>query len=349
MKSTKIVLIISTLLSGFILFTGCISHKFFLDFSPGGVYRYVAEGDSLDLFDGRILFPPSNPWQETNRTREKDDEGNITWKYFFESKQEAEISQPIAPPEKNGLIQFQEKNYLVVKKKSFVAVFPGWDVTRIYGDQREFLPPEVDDIEKFESDTTLQTRLKQLEALGLQKTTARRYMLQVQNMILEWQRSGNVEDADSLMIQQGLKNFSVIIEVFMLTFKDKDPMEVSLEWYQELRDPMISICSEVSGGSPEWFANVADSIDFRWKTWKDMEDDGIELEVFLPSTWINANPDTVRNDTLFWSIESESLAEEDVVIQATGWTLVYWIDGLIALVIFGLIWLAFSKMQKKKE
>ncbi len=334
-------IVIYFILVTFMVGSGCISHRFFINLSTGDPLKYTVDGDSLDMFDGKLKMPPGEPWIEASRERNLDEDSTVTLSYTYNSPLGKPGGHPLSPPESEGYFIVKRANYLLAKYEYVEALFPGWQTSENYGDLEEFVPQEVSELHQPGADTLLPEsrveKLQNMEALGLQKGTARRYMYQMRDMLGAWDRLKGGEETDSTMIQEGLQRFSPLLQAHLLTLRDEEPVEVSLEWYPELRSSMISVAREVTFDTTETLSLIADSIDHRWKSWLDLEDDRVELMVISEAKWKKAYPDTTRSDTLEWVIRGSELKEGDIIIKYAGWTPVIWADTLAVLIVVVLI------------
>jgi len=348
MNHSHHILPLAVLLS--IVFGGCISHHFFVDLSQDGQVRYTLEGDSLDLSDERLPQPDSLIWKFLESHRE-DRMDETVWFRSFQAPVQHSIPHPIAPSTETGLFSIDRQHYLLFKQVRFKAFFPDWNVTRLYGNLRQFVPPEAEVLKTDGIDTLLPASqledLRRSEAKGLQKGAARRYLMQMNEMVAAWYSFRGIP-IDSLAAADALERFNAVLSAYLMTLREYDPLEVSLEWFQELRSTMIQAASEATGGSEVWFTNIADSLEQRWQTWRDIEDDNVTLTVILPAFRVIASPDTVKGDTLYWEFPGAQLADSAVVIQATGWTPVWWVDVLILLAILGFLISIISKQRKSR-
>ncbi|MBD3166269.1 hypothetical protein GF324_06705 [bacterium] len=298
-----------------LLLPGCVHHRFLVDLRGDEPIRYSAAGDTLDLIDRRIMHPDSAIWTYTGFERDSTSEG-IVWTLQWQTNQADTLPHPIAPPERQGYMTDESRHFGIGTRRTWEMRLQGWHVNQHYGNQYEFVPSPDPDLSRREN--------QQAEAVGLQKSTARRYMLQFQEMLTLWREK---EDAsfDSSALHEAMSTFRNYLQAHLMTFKHRDPMEVSLEWYPELRRPMIDIASEATGGSEQWFTQAADSIEHRWKTWVDIEDDDITVQLIMPGTWVFAEEDSSAGDTLFWFVAGEDLSGEDIVLRAQAWTPVWWV------------------------
>jgi len=346
--------LLALLLPGVILLTGCLTHVILIDFGEPKRALYTMEGDSLDLFDGRLPSDPGPPWSEINRKAVPDEEGNVQWTIVYEASLTGEsIPFTIAPPETSATIRWSETSYIFLKKKSFVLSIPSWKLIDFYGDLEEFVPENVKLLELPGADT-LFTRdqsdeLKRQKAEAHQEATGRRYILQIRRMVRHWNQTHGTEADDTLLVHEATELFTPMVRAHRMTLENQDPMETTLEWYPELRQPMIEIACEVTRAEPDWMANVADSLDHRWKTWLDIEDDGIQVQAYLPALWIDASCDSTRGDTCYWTVEPGKLADESVTVRAAAFTPVLWADILAGIILLAIIVFAVVRWPRKSS
>lgn len=315
-------------LAAVLLLSGCITHRFIINLGDPPAVEYTLDGDSLDLYDGRIALPADPPWTLTRREREvQPEDSTIVWHLAYRAPLTEVLRHSIAPPETLGTFRTERRWLGLFRVRRLTAEFPSWRVVERYGDEEAFMPPEVDLLEQPGADTALspehKARLERLRALGMQKATAQRYLMQVQHMVEGWYLDRG-ETVDSGVVADGLERFNAVLQAHLLTLRNRDPLEVTLEWYPELRESMALAAAEATGGDPAGFFAAADSIDHRWKSWLDLEDDQVEMMVVLPAAFHRSNADTTMTDTLLWSFTGSSLAEKTRLLVAVGYDPVWW-------------------------
>ncbi len=330
---------------------GCVTHRILVDFSdPASPSRYIVEGDSLDLYDGRLALPIGSGWQFTDSQRDVDDTGEVQLLLTFTAEKGKPVVLPVAPPEVPGWLRTSRRNYLLFRKTKVSVTFPSWSVGERYGDLREFVPAEVEELNRPGADSLLSEErhgeLRRLEAAGLQRGTVHRYMLHAGETISAWYSSRGLE-VDSSALKGGLDSYSEELEAYLADLAGQDPADVPLEWYDDLRRSLIQAAAGSTGGPVEFFEQVADSLDNRWQCWLDLQDESVELSVLLKSAFIDAQADTVLGDTLFWRMEGSVFADSTVVIAAAGYDPILWAD--IAVVAALLILAGYLDSRKKKK
>lgn len=331
-----------------LLLAGCISHRYTVQLDKNAYVEYSPKGDSLDMYDERIQLPDAEPWIKgatEKTTGSKQDQ--LVLQYFANIKDPAE--HYLAPPELKGMFSSRRLFLLLVSRTTFRAEFPGWDVTENYGNLREFVDPEVDLLLR-NADSTMDEAVKETleraEAVAMQKSTARRYMYHLEAMLEAWHRQ-NPQESDTAVVIDAIERFSGILKAHVMTMEGKDPLEISLEWYPELRLPMIISAYEAAGGDTAYWGHISDSIDFRWKCWLDMEDDEIQLSVIAPGMRTSTLPDTISGDTLYWKIPGTTLADSTVVIEASSYQPS--LTGIFALIAVVLVYIRTRVSKSKKE
>lgn len=328
-KSTLNILIVLSLLT----FSGCISHSIFIDLSGEPEIHYSLEGDSLDLYDNRLQLP-GDGWSKTGESRRKQDD-EIIWNLEYEHPLGTEVTMPVSPPGEPSICQSSTYNFLLFKLTKARLDFPGWNVSDRFGNLTDFFPDEVALLDQPGIDSLLTEGeiegLRRKKAVGLQKATARRYMMYVQHLIQDWY-SQRGTSLDSLVLSDAMERFDAVLHGHLLFLKNEDPMDVSLEWYPELRSSIILAATQATRGDEKWFVEKADSIDHDWKIWKDLEDDSFKIMLKLPVGNIIADPDSISGDTLFWSFAGADLENKGISIAAAGWTPSYpWIAVFVLL------------------
>ncbi|MBZ0264449.1 hypothetical protein K8I28_07250 [bacterium] len=340
-----------------LLFIGCINHIFVIDLSGTSTAQYFIQGDSLDMYDGRVSLADTTFWTFVGKEREDTDDETIhTLKYS--ASLEDTLPHPIAASASNGFFYVNSDNFLLVKRQHFTAVFPSWRVTERYGNLREFVPEEAEILQEEGYDTLLsretQNRLRRQEAIGLQKGTSRRYMMQVREMVrIFYERNQETleEKASNLgAAQVAESNFSSILNAYEMSFKYDDPLEVPLDWYHELKDGMVMAAANATGGRASLFAHIADSLNHRWHTWEDIQDDDLSLSLIIPAYFLDAQPDSTAGDTLFYNISGASLADSTYVIEAIAYNPVWVVDiAIFAILLVFPLTIIVKRMRSKSS
>ena len=324
-------LILVTLL----LLNGCVTHSLFIDLTSESKARYVIEGDSLDVYDGRLRMPFTPPWTLVEKKTGMDADSSLTVTLDYMAPLSGELSHPLTPRDLKGTIQVVETKGLLFNRKTLTVLFPSWDVLERFGDPEAFIPEEVNQLEEVGADTLLspdrQDQLKRMKAIGMQKATAQRYLKQEQALVQAYFRQSGEPLPDSVM-SDAMARFSPVLQVHLMTLRNHDPLDVSLEWYETLRQPMIDAAVEATGGDPEWFAAQADTLDLIYKSWLDLEDDAIQVKAILPAWRVVSNADSVSSDTLLWELETDILADSTVTLSAVGITPIP-LNSILALLI----------------
>ncbi len=314
---TRILILFSLLV---LCFSGCIHHSFLIDLRETGEVHYTISGDRFDLNDERLQYPDSLYWQFISEEMEIQDENEV-WTSIWTASLTDSLHHPVSPPEFQPSFNIIRTNYYLFQQLTFIAEFPSWNVLLNYGDLDEFVPTEE---EVFGTsnlpESLLRDEFERQRALGMQMGTIRRYLMQLGTVITEYSESNDIE-FDSTVFRQAVSSFREIMVEYLEQFDDDDPVDVSLDWYNDLRDPMVLVAYQATDGDTASLFRIADSLDFRWRTWMDVKDDQVTVDLLIPGTWISATPDTLLGDTLHWDIEGEWLADYPVIILAKSYTL----------------------------
>ncbi|MCB2199588.1 hypothetical protein KQI63_09300 [bacterium] len=338
MKHSRAIPLLILLMTTF--WTGCVTHTLFVDLSSCGVIRYILEGDSLDVYDGRIPHPRGDAWTLADRSSGMSADSSMTILLDYRAPLLERVVHPLAPRSKEGWIEVDQQKGIFVHRKTLRVSFPSWDVRERFGDPEDFIPEEVRQLEAIGADTLLsesrQTELKRLKAKGMQKGAAQRYLKQEQALVHAWYDDRGLALPDSVM-GDALGRFSAILQAYLITLRDDDPLDVSLEWYSDLKETMVIAAVEATGGEREWFSAASDSLELAYKSWVDLEDDAIEVRVLMPNWRVSTNADTISGDTLIWELDRELFADSTVYLSAIGYdpVPVTWVIALL-LVGFGL-------------
>jgi hypothetical protein len=300
--------------------TGCLTHTVTLDLRASTAVWQV-EGDTLDLQDGRLPLPGSLGWTFVGRQERLDPEGNRiisrTWTRELEG---GRIPHPLADSVGAGWLAGEMEHGLLLRRGRAEARFPGWEVSRLYGDPEAYAREDIADW-KARADTLRgpgeAEQEEQVRALAMQRWAADRYLAMARRVVREhYRRQGRA--VDSAAVAEAADRFGMVLDAHLLTLRGEDPREVSLEWYRELRGPMVAAASEATGEPLGRMGPIADSLDARYRRWLDLEDDSVILFVVAPGWWVGGSePDTVRGDTLAWSFEGELLADSTVALEVT--------------------------------
>ena len=319
------------------LWSGCVTHTLFIDLSPGGGIRYVIEGDSLDVFDGRFQHPHGEGWSLAERSSGMNEDSSLTIQLDFRAPLLSKLAHPFAPRGKDGWIEINREKGIFVHRTTLQVTVPSWDIHDRYGDPEAFVPEEVRQLESVGADTLLsesrQTQLKRLKAKGLQKATAQRYLLQEQALVDAWYDQSGEATPDTVL-GDAISRFSAILQAHLITLRNQDPLDVSLEWYGDLKGTMVTAAAEATGGDAAWFSAMADSLDLGYKSWVDLEDDAIEIRAILPAWRVSTNADTISGDTLVWELDREQFADTTLYLSAVGYDPVP-LSWVIALLVVG--------------
>jgi len=329
--------------------TGCMSHTFIFNFTNAPVVKYEVEGDEPDVYDDRIKLPDSLEWNFIEKTEKISSDSSKSIKLIYESTFNKVLTHPLTPPEKKGVFQVKSGSNIFMRYSYLHATFPSWQVEEYYGYYEAFLPEEAHILDEEESASMLseeeRERLEALKLEAMEKGAANRYLKHLKTMVEKWYEE-NESVLDSVVLKDAFQRFSSVLQVKLMTLRNVDPDNVTLEWYDQMRMPMATSASEACGGSLEWFLNESDKLDQRYKAWLDLGDDVINIQVIIPEKYVNAVADSVSGDTLFWELSPEYLADKDFVIdvraytpRASGWIIVS--IPIVALLVF--------LLRRKKE
>ncbi len=321
MKRNKKYLLSAVLLA--LTFTGCITHSIFVDLSAENGLGYRIVGDSLDIYDSRVMLPDAYGWEFVAQDVEiVDDDRSIILDYIHDGL--SDVIHPLGPNENPGFINSSIKKGFLFSARIFKIGFPSWKVLTNYGDPEEFYTDEIrllkdDGFENLLTDDRRYS-LERKRALALRKSSEKRYKKQFMQLIDIWQAKSVDIDKEKLFLDSE-NLFENSLNEYTSQFDSVSPENVSLEWYADLREIFADNASEITGEKREWFLYVADSLEHRYKCWLDLQDDSIELAVVLPGTFQIADADSVSGDTLFWSLNAEYFANSDYEIKAKSYTL----------------------------
>jgi hypothetical protein len=311
-----------------LLLSGCVTHRILISFTGEGKAHasYTLEGDSLDVFDARIPHP-GNPWALTEHKIEQDSSENLVATYRYETSNVDAISHPVAPLGEIGSLSATHSNHWFYDVHEVTISFPAWHAIERYGDPDSYIPEDIQDLEDSGMDTLLneqgEDELERIKARGKQLWTVDRYLRQVERLMVV----SLGEDADTSAVQDAVARFAPMIRAHVMMLRGdilepRDPRDISLEWYSELREPMIIAAAEASGLPIEQLAVTLDSLETEYKRWADLQDDTVEYLLVLPKSHfrnIVPEPEETRGDTLIWSVSSETLAEQEFTIIAAGY------------------------------
>jgi hypothetical protein len=321
MKRNRLYLLSAILIA--LTFTGCITHSIFVDLSADNGLEYRIVGDSLDIYDSRVLLPDAYGWEFVAQDIEiDDDQKSVILDYKHDTTKEA--FHPFSPTENPGFINSSIKKGFLFSARIFKIGFPSWKVLALYGDPEEFYTDDIRLLNDDGFDDLLtderRSSLERKRALALRKSSEKRYKKQFMQLIDIWIAKGIDIDREKVLFD-GKNLFEISLNEYTSQFDSVTPENVSLEWYTDLREIFADNASEITGEKRAWFLNVADSLEHRYKCWMDLQDDSIELAVVLPGTFQIADADSVSGDTLFWSLNAEYFANSDYEIKAKSYTL----------------------------
>lgn len=334
MKRSRAVVLLLLLLT--VLWSGCVTHTLFIDLRSGGGIRYVLEGDSLDVYDGRLQPPQGDPWTLADRSSGMSADSSMTILLDYRAPLLERVPHPLAPSSKEGWVEVEEKNGVFLRKTTLRVSFPAWDVRERFGNPDDFIPDEVRQLEAVGADTLLsegrQDQLKRLKAKGMQKAAAQRFLKQEQALVTAWYAERGVSTPDSVL-GDALSRFSAILQAYLITLRNEDPLDVSLDWYADLKETMVIAAVEATGGDRAWFDATSDSLELAYKRWVDLEDDAIEVRALLPAWRVSTNADTISGDTLIWEVDRELFADSTLYLSAVGYDPVplTWVIALLLL------------------
>lgn len=305
---------------------GCVTHTLLIDAGSGrdATGSYVIEGDSLDVFDERIPTPAKADWLLSKREVGLDSSGNLVARLAFDASDVRSATHPIAPQDRPGSLDVERRNHILFEVTEVRALFPDWQALERYGDPDAYVPDDILALEEQGVDTTMSERSREemdrVKARARQLATVDRYLRQLERTV----HSIYTGDRDSAVVIDAMERFTPVVKAHLMTIRDKDPLDVTLEWYDILRDPMAAAASEATGAPPDSALAAADSLEHEYKRWLDLKDDTVQMLIVLPQgihRTASPEPEEIRGDTLVWSVSSEQLAERDIEIIAAGYSL----------------------------
>jgi len=308
--------------------SGCVTHRILISFIGEGnpVASYTIEGDSLDVLDGRIPHPVE-PWALIKHEIEEDSSGNLTARYLYETSDVDAIAHPLAPMGETGSLSASERKYWFYDVHEVIVSFPSWRALDRYGDPDSYIPDDIRELEESGMDSLLtaegEEELERVKARAQQLWTVDRYLRQVERLVIA--TAG--DEVDTAVVREAVSRFAPIIRAHVMSLRgdmleQRDPRDISLEWYIELRESMILATSEATGLSYDPLASSLDSLEAEYKRWQDFQDDNVEIVIVMPeSHWqsIIPDPEETLGDTLVWTIDRDMLAEHDFTIIAAGY------------------------------
>lgn len=335
---------------------GCVSHQILIHApaSEPASARYTLEGDSLDVFDGRLPHPAGPGWVLASREVGEDSTGNLVGRLVYEATSIDSLPHPLAPLGAKGFMAVTRSAGWFRNTVGVHVEFPAWHASERYGDPDQHLPDEMRALQQSGAEDLLtaeqEDELERWTARARQLATVDRYLRQLERAV-----RAVTADPDTAVVRDAVSRFSPVLRAHLLSLQGDpvepvDPRDISLEWYPELRQMMASAGMEATGLPYETVLAATDSLEHEYKRWVDLEDDTVELLVVLPgmnNRMATPDPHETRGDTLVWTLERDDVADLDLVITAAGYQ---WrtgaIYGAIAGALFGIM--AASMLRRKR-
>lgn len=315
--------LLAPFLGAVLLTAGCLTHTFQLDLTSENPATLTIEGDSLDLVDGRLALPDRVNWALVSEESSFDPDSNRVIERVYQATAEL-VPHHLAPPGEQATLSYSHGRNWLLRRPSFRMILPSWRVYERWGDPRGHVPDAVSELQVLDDRDSLlsdmeREELDRQEARALQKAASERYLRQMSNLLDVWARQDGSE-LDSTIRRDALERFSAILQAHVMTLQHRDPLDVSLEWYPQLREPMAISAAEATGGEREPFLAIADSLELDHKRWEDLKDDRVRVLVVMDTAFRIAEPDSSYGDTLLWEFPGELLADSTIVLSARGYT-----------------------------
>ncbi|MCB2213513.1 hypothetical protein KQI52_15470 [bacterium] len=339
-----------------LLLGGCVTHTLLITLTgESPEITWGIEGDSLDVFDNRIQLP-GNGWAQLEHKVGEDSSGNLVGSLLYQARTVVNLPHPISPMGETGLVDVRRDDGWFYDVTTVTVTFPSWKAPERYGDPDAHVPTEILALEESGLDTTLtpegEEELHRIKARAGQLWTVDRYLRQMERLVT----SELGADADSTVVRDAVSRFAPVVRAYVMSLQGDamdpvDPQDVSLEWYPELRESMITAASEVTGLPVETMAAAADSLDEEYKRWVDLEDDTVQLALVMPDAQyrrLAPDPDEVSGDTLVWNVERERVADQQLQIVAAGYTFSLLPIALAGLLIGGVAGLIVRLSKRKR-
>jgi len=305
------------------MLSGCVTHTLLVNVTTDPDVHYEVDGDSLDVHDGRLRLPDWAPWELVDRTSGMNADSSLSVRLTYRAPLAEPVIHPISSREVEGDIRVEHRSNLLFKVSELTITFPSWEVSDRFGNPEDFVPEEVRQLESVGADTLIaperQEQLKRLRAVAMQKAAAQRFLKHEQALVESWYQSKG-EMVPEEVLSDAMNRFSFVLQAHMLTLSHRDPLDVSLDWYVELRSALVGAASDATGGDLEWFEARMDSIELSYKSWLDLEDDAIQVIAYLPAWRVVTSADTMSGDTLFWELSVDLLSDSTLVLNAVGYT-----------------------------
>jgi hypothetical protein len=304
--------------------TGCVTHKFFLNLTSTPALRYTIEGDSVDVYDGRLSLPDKVFWTLTGSETGENSDGTPSVRYSWAVSPLSRIGHPLGPEDKSPEISSKTSKSIFHRSVYFRAEFPSWDAKERYGDPEKYMPEALlKAVEDPMFDSLHPGKRDELEGrlLDAQLSAA---IDRYDGMLLElvkagFEERGRMYDDEAYAIES--VRFFAKLKRLAREAKALGEEDPDTDWYDELRLLMAETLTRIHGTSSSAAFAKLDSLEMRYKRWLDLRDENIEFVAVVPGfTRTNIDPDTTFGDTLQWEFSGEALGDRTVVLEASAWS-----------------------------
>lgn len=330
-----------------VLFSGCVSHKLFVDLSVDKPVEYRLESDQIDMSDGYLPRPDKKFWVFQDSVLQ--DTTTVVYSYLSAKNDYAEL--PFGCGDRCAIIQMTRLNGPFLRERKLELLIPSWEIDHTFGDPLDYLSEEGSELRRKDKGDGLndveRERLNTLMAKATQLAYADRFRNMFRFALKAWEAEHGTLDEGRKA--KAFAAADAIVDAKLASVADDDPRTVPLKWDEELNEALLKAALEVTGNDREQLAGIFSRFETNYERWHDLEDEEIELVAVVPGWWKTADADSTAGDTLFWKIDRELFQNSDLVITARATSPAWGIMVLVILLAFGLVDFVVVRALKKRK